>query len=154
MNASATPAAPPLDAAALHAWVGRTERLTDRVTPTPLAALAATLDRDDGSTHEGASIAPLRHWLYFLPIHRWSELGPDGHARRGGFLPPVPLPRRMWAGGRLEFRRPLRVGDAIARDSRILNVDVKQGRSGTLVFVLVRHEITTAGQIAIVEEHD
>ena len=100
------------------------------------------------------AIAPLRHWLYFLPLYRRSEVGPDGHALRGGFLPPVPLPRRMWAGGRLEFRRPVRVGDAIERTSTIVKVDAKEGRTGALVFVLVRHEIGAAGEVAIVEEHD
>ena len=138
----------------LRAWVGRTERRADRVTPIPLAALAATLDLDDPPPADGTSIAPLRHWLYFLPLYRRSEVGPDGHALRGGFLPPVPLPRRMWAGGRLEFRRPVRVGDAIERTSTIVKVDSKEGRTGALVFVLVRHEISAAGEVAIVEEHD
>jgi len=148
----AAPAA--VDAADLAQWVGRTERRADRVTPVPLAALAATLDRNDPPPDEGSAIAPLRHWLYFLPLAPTRDLGPDGHPRRGGFLPPVALPRRMWAGGRLEFRRPLRVGDAIERTSTIASVDVKHGRSGPLVFVLVRHEIAAAGRVAIVEEHD
>ena len=142
------------DLSALAAWIGRSERHVDRVTRVPVAALNATLDRDEGAPQEGDPIAPLRHWLFFLPLHRASEIGPDGHARRGAFLPPVPLPRRMWAGGRLEFRRPVRIGDTIERESRIVRVDVKEGRTGTLVFVLVRHEITAAGDLAIVEEHD
>ena len=141
-------------AADLARWVGRTERRADRVTPVPLAALAATLDRDEPPPTEGSAIGPLRHWLYFLPLAPTRELGPDGHPRRGGFLPPVPLPRRMWAGGRLEFRRPLRVGDMIERTSRIASVETKQGKSGALVFVLVRHEIVAADELAIVEEHD
>jgi 3-methylfumaryl-CoA hydratase len=143
-----------LDAAALAQWVGRTEGRADHVTPVPLAALAATLDRDEPAPRDGSPIAPLRHWLYFLPLYRRSETGHDGHALRGGFLPPVPLPRRMWAGGRLEFHRPIVVGDAIERVSTIAKVDLKQGRTGALVFVLVRHEITAAGELAIVEEHD
>jgi 3-methylfumaryl-CoA hydratase len=151
LNVSA-PAA--VEAAGLAQWVGRTERRADRVTPVPLAALAATLDRSDPPPAEGGAIAPLRHWLYFLPLAPTRDLGPDGHPRRGGFLPPVPLPRRMWAGGRLQFRRPLKVAEAIERTSTIVSVDVKQGRSGPLVFVLVRHEIAAAGHIAIVEEHD
>ena len=138
----------------LQAWVGRTEERSDRVTPVPLAALAATLDRDDPPPVDGSAIAPLRHWLYFLPLYRRRETGHDGHALRGGFLPPVPLPRRMWAGGRLEFRQPLRVGDLVERLSRIVSVDHKQGRTGALVFVLVRHEIRAGGAVAIVEEHD
>ena len=86
-----------LDAATLdhlQSWVGRTETLTDDITAGPVRGLSATLDRDDAPPQAGTVLAPLWHWLYFLPRHRQSELGPDGHARRGGFLPPVPLPRR------------------------------------------------------------
>jgi 3-methylfumaryl-CoA hydratase len=133
----------------LQQWIGKVESRSDTVTPVPIAALAATLD-----TEPGDQLPPLWHWLYFLPIHKWSELGPDGHALRGGFLPPVPLPRRMWAGGRLEFRRPLRIGDSITRTSKIVDVRLKEGRTGPLVFVLVRHEISSAQGIALTEEHD
>jgi 3-methylfumaryl-CoA hydratase len=143
-----------MNGADLAQWVGSSERRADRVTSVPLAALAATLDRDEPEPRDGSPIAPLRHWLYFLPLYRRSEAGPDGHALRGGFLPPVPLPRRMWAGGRLEFHRPILVGDTIERVSTIVKVDPKQGRSGALVFVRVRHEISAAGELAIVEEHD
>jgi 3-methylfumaryl-CoA hydratase len=135
-------------------WIGRTERHTDQITAAPVAALAATLDRDDPPPQAGDELPPLWHWLYFLPVHRQSELGPDGHARRGGFLPPVALPRRMWAGGRLEFQQPLHVGDPVTRVSRIVNVTEKQGRAGPLVFVLVRHEISGPRGIAVTEEHD
>ena len=89
----------------------------------------------------GAELPPLWHWLYFLPIPRQSELGPDGHAKRGGFLPPVPLPRRMFAGDRVQFHRPLRVGEKISRLSRIVDVNHKQGRSGPLVFVVIEKVI-------------
>ncbi len=143
-----------VDIAHLEQWVGKTERLSDRVTHVPPAALSATLDRDDPRPSDGDPLPPLWHWLYFLPVHRQSELGPDGHPKRGGFLPPVPLPRRMWAGGRLEFRHPLRVGEAIERVSRIVSVVKKDGRTGPLVFVLVRHEIRNADGLAITEEHD
>jgi 3-methylfumaryl-CoA hydratase len=143
-----------LDIAELKAWTGRQEIREDVVTPVPVAALAATLDRDDPAPAPGTPLPPLWHWLYFLPLHRQSELGPDGHAKRGGFLPPVPLPRRMWAGGRFDFRRPLRVGDAIRRTSTIADVGLKEGRTGPLVFVLVRHEIATGEGVALVEEHD
>jgi 3-methylfumaryl-CoA hydratase len=81
-------------------------------------------------------------------------LGPDGHAKRGGFLPPVPLPRRMFAGDRVQFHRPLRVGETISRFSRIVDVNHKQGRSGPLVFVVVRHEISDREGVAVIEEHD
>lgn len=124
------------------------------MTPTPVAALAATLDRADPAPCEGDPLPPLWHWLYFLPIARQSELGEDGHPARGGFLPPVPLPRRMWAGGRLSFGPPLRIGQTIHRRSVVADVTEKAGRAGTLVFVLVRHEIGGPDGIAITEEHD
>src|SRR6187455_2310645 len=136
------------------AWLGRTEERRDTVTATPVAALAATLDRDDPAPNAGTTLPPLWHWLYFLPSARQGEIGPDGHPRRGGFLPPVPLPRRMWAGGRLQWHAPLRVGEAIQRTSRIASVTHKAGRTGDLVFVLVRHEVSNANGLALTEEHD
>ncbi|WP_088279679.1 MaoC family dehydratase N-terminal domain-containing protein [Ideonella sp. A 288] len=147
---------PSLDEQLAHwrSWLGRTEQRHDLVGAAPLAALAATLDRDESEPLPGQDAPPLAHWLYFLPLARQSEIGPDGHARRGGFLPPVPLPRRMWAGGRLEFHHPLRVGDEITRLSRIKSIDAKAGRSGTLVFVTVRHEVSNAQGLALSEEHD
>jgi 3-methylfumaryl-CoA hydratase len=138
----------------LREWRGRTESRSDEVTPAPIAALSATLDREDPFPQYGDPLPPLWHWLYFLPIPRQSELGPDGHARRGGFLPPVPLPRRMFAGDRVQFHRPLRVGQEISRLSSIRDVSHKHGRSGPLVFVVVRHEISDRQGIAVVEEHD
>ncbi|GIX25669.1 MAG: acyl-CoA dehydrogenase [Caldimonas sp.] len=135
-------------------WIGRSEHRHDILTPGPVAALAATLDRDDPPPRPGDALPPLWHWLYFLPLHRHSELGPDGHARRGDFLPPVPLPRRMWAGGRLNFVEPLRIGEPVQRFSRITAIRSTRGRSGELVFVTVRHEIHHAGRLALEEEHD
>ena len=130
--------------------MGRSETRPDEVTAAPVAALAATLDLEIPYPQSGDPLPPLWHWLYFLPFARQSELGPDGHPKRGGFLPPVELPRRMWAGGRVEFHRPLRVGENITRTSRILDVKFREGRSGRLVFVLVRHQIGDA----LTEEHD
>jgi len=83
----------------LRAWIGRSESRQDQLTPTPVAALSATLDCDDPAPASGTELPPLWHWIYFTPLTRHSEIGEDGHAKRGGFLPPVPLPRRMWAGG-------------------------------------------------------
>jgi 3-methylfumaryl-CoA hydratase len=116
--------------------------------------LSATLDRDDPPPAPGTELPPLWHWLYFLPGQRQGELGPDGHPRRGGFLPPVPLPRRMWAGGRLQWHAPLRVGEAVQRTSTIASVAHKPGRSGDLVFVVVRHALHNAQGPALTEEHD
>jgi 3-methylfumaryl-CoA hydratase len=125
----------------LKDWIGRSETVDDVITPTPAAAMAATLDQDPARPPAGSALPPLWHWLYFLPLPRQSDIGPDGHAKRGGFLPPVTLPRRMWAGSRLTFGEPLRVGDAVRRISTIEKVEQKSGRSGALVFVTVRHEI-------------
>jgi 3-methylfumaryl-CoA hydratase len=140
----------------LTKWIGRTESVRDVVTPTPVVALHATLDYPVEPVAAGTPLPPLWHWLYFLPMYRQSELGPDGHAERGGFLPPVPLPRRMWAGGRFAFHSPLRVGDDVVRTSTIEDVVTKEGRTGPLVFVTVRHEVRSNGgpDPALVEHHD
>ena len=150
---------PALDAAAiahLQQWVGRTEELQDDIAAAPLRGLSAALDRDDPAPVKGSSVPPLGHWLYFLPQAPQSQIGPDGHPRRGGFLPPVPLPRRMWAGGRLAWEpgNPLRVGDAARKLSRIESVTHKSGRSGEMVFVLVKHEVHNALGLCLTEEHD
>ena len=140
----------------LREWIGSSETATDVITATPYAALSATLDRPAERPPAGTRLPALWHWLYFLPLYRQSEVGPDGHARRGGFLPPVPLPRRMWAGSQLEFHRPLRVGDAVTRTSTIVDVAEKTGRTGLLVFCKVRHEIRRNDEpgVALTEFHD
>ena len=140
----------------LQAWIGRSETVIDTIHPTPVAALTATLDHPARAIEVGQPLPPLWHWLYFLPLHRQSDIGEDGHAKRGGFLPPVPLPRRMWAGSQFDFRSPICVGDRVARTSTIADVKVKDGRSGRLVFVKVRHELrcNDAADAALVEFHD
>lgn len=145
-----------IDQDTLTAWVGRSETLHDTINAAPLLGLNATLDHADQPWDAGTPLPPLWHWLYFLPRHRQGEIGADGHARRGGFLPPVPLPRRMWAGSQFEFRAPLRVGDQVERRSTIADVSSKHGRTGPLVFVKVRHELRRQGaaEAAIVEFHD
>jgi len=140
----------------LQEWVGRSEATSDTITATPYAALSATLDGPPERPPPGTPLPPLWHWLFFLPLHRQSDLGPDGHAKRGGFLPPVPLPRRMWAGSQLAFNQHLRIGDDIERVSTIESVVEKSGRTGPLVFVRVRHDIRRNGasEIALTEYHD
>jgi 3-methylfumaryl-CoA hydratase len=136
------------------AWIGRRETASDEAARWPVEALAATLDVPNPAPRKGDALPPGWHWLYFLEAKPASELGPDGHPRRGGFLPPVALPRRMWAGGRLAFHEPLRVGDDLQRESEIVSVSSKTGKSGALVFVTVRHTVSANGRLSVVEEHD
>ena len=140
----------------LKDWIGRSETIADNATATPYAALSATFDRTPERPPAGTPLPPLWHWLYFLPLARQSVIGHDGHPKRGGFLPPVPLPRRMWAGSQLEFHKPILIGDALTRTSTIADVTEKSGRTGTLVFVKVRHEIRRNGEadVALTEFHD
>jgi len=143
-----------IDIQHLKQWEGKTESCDDLISPNPIAALAATLGNEARMQAPAGELPPLWHWLYCLPLAPRQQLDSDGHPVRGGFLPPVPLPRRMWAGGRLTFLRPLRVGEAIERTSRVVNVTAKEGRSGSLVFLLVRHELGNSEGPAIVEEQD
>jgi 3-methylfumaryl-CoA hydratase len=132
-------------------YTGRTETRTDVVAPGQVRGLAATLD----VTLPESVLPPLWHWMLFADWVPASGLGPDGHPKRGGFLPPVhDLPRRMWAGGRLQFHAPLHVGETVTRRSTILSVAEKTGGSGKLVFVTVKHEIAGPAGLAITEEQD
>ena len=135
-------------------WIGRQEEVEDLITEWPAAALQATLGFTDPPLREGDELPPLWHWLYFLPTVLRSDLGTEGHARLGGFLPPVPLPRRMFAGGRTEFVAPLRIGQTAGRRGTVVSIEEKQGRSGALVFVTVRYEVTTEAGLALREEQD
>ena len=141
-------------------WIGRSETADDVLHARSAAALAAALDQPARPWADGDALPPLWHWLYAQPAHRASELGPDGHARLGGFLPPMPVglpaPRRMWAGGRLQFHAPLRIGQPVQRRSVVERVQAKQGRSGPLVVVTLRHALHVAGGAApaLVEHHD
>jgi 3-methylfumaryl-CoA hydratase len=131
----------------LQDWVGRTETAEDILTPRLAREFNATLDRED------ASLLGI-HWCLAPPAAPSATLGADGHPARGGFLPPVALPRRMWAGGAVTFHDDLRVGDPITRHSRIASVTMKQGRTGVLCFVDVDHEIHTPRGLAITERQD
>ena len=142
-----------LDVAHLQQWIGRNAEADDLVTPRLVAEYRATFAPRLFERREGE--APLGlHWCLSPPIAPMADLGPDGHPTTGGFLPPVPLPRRMWAGGEIETHGALRVGDDVTRTSTIGGVTAKQGRSGPLCFVAVRHGYATPRGLAVTERHD
>ena len=144
----------PLDLDHLRTWIGRGEAKRDTITAHLVSAYRATV-LDIGGTIGAADAAPQGiHWCIAQASAPMSELGPDGHPARGGFLPPVPLPRRMWAGGRLEFFDALRVGDEVERRSMVRDVALKQGGSGPLCFVTVEHVFATSRGDAVREEQD
>jgi 3-methylfumaryl-CoA hydratase len=132
-------------------WIGRTEETEDLIAPAPAQAAAAMLDDISTEYTTGSPLPPLWHWFFFLPRVAQSRLGPDGHPERGGFMPPIDLPRRMFAGARMRFLQPLVVGDWALRQSVIRDVSEKSGRTGKLAFVTVAHQIKQAGAICIEE---
>ncbi len=142
-----------MDIAHLKSWIGKSESAKDIAAPGQLAGLAALLDHQTPPWPEN-ELPPLAHWLYFLAHARQSELGEDGHPGRGGFLPPVELPRRMWAGGRIEFHAPVGIGAQMERRSTITDVAAKTGATGDMVFVTVSHKIFSGSGLAISEEQD
>jgi 3-methylfumaryl-CoA hydratase len=142
-----------------EAWIGRYELAETAVTLTQAIQLAATLDMDEharatAGLEEGGLLPPLWHWIGWTPDAPMSGLGKDGHPERGGFLPPVPLERRMWAGGRLTFHAAIRIGQTLRRRSEIVKISEKTGATGRMVFVTLRHDISTADGPAITEEQD
>jgi 3-methylfumaryl-CoA hydratase len=136
------------------AWIGRQEQVDDPLPTTQAQAVAAMLDLDPAPYVEGAALPPLWQWFYFLPRAPQQRLSSDGHPERGDFLPPIPLPRRMFAGSRLTVHAPLRLGRPARREGEITNVALKQGKSGTLAFVTVRYRFTQAGVLCLDEEQD
>ena len=141
-----------VDIKELQGWIGRTETAQDDITPRLVRELRATLDQDAA---EAAAPVPLAvHWCLAPPAARASMIGPDGHPLQGGFLPPVPLPRRMWAGGEVVLHERLQVGDKVERRSRIVDVALKEGRSGVLCFVSVSHEYFTVRGLAVEDRQD
>jgi 3-methylfumaryl-CoA hydratase len=143
-----------LDLDHLRQWIGRTTEASDIVTAHLVMGLRATLFQEIGEPKPGDAAPWTVHWCLAQPVFPMSQLSQDGHPTRGGFLPPVPLPRRMWAGGELEFLEALRIGDEAKRSSRISDVTMKTGSTGVLCFVSVEHEITTPRGTAIRERQD
>ena len=141
-----------LDASKWSGWLGRSEVAEDIVTASRINDLCATLDYSDAPFREGDRIPPGCHRLFFHEVAPASKLRSDGHPEKGEFMPPIPLQRRMWANTRLEFHKPLRVGDKVRRISTIAAIDPKQGRTGPLVFVTTRMEFSVDGGLALVEE--
>ena len=136
----------------LSSWVGNRQTQTDVIAPQRVRDLAATLGHPQPA--RTAALPPGWHWIFFNSFVPRAEVGTDGHPRRGGFLPPVPLPRRMWAGGRIDYLAPLPLGCEATKTSEILRVETKSGRRGNLVFVTVRHTLGFGATTCIVEEQD
>ncbi|RVO73516.1 HTD2 family dehydratase [Sinorhizobium medicae] len=136
----------------LDQWLGRSQTLTDILSEAQVARLALTFDMP--APRYGDPLPALWHWILFPPQAAQSELGADGHPRLGGFMPPIKLPRRMWAGGRLIFRAPLRIGETITRFTKITSISEKQGKSGVLNFLTLHHTLSNASGICVEEEQD
>jgi 3-methylfumaryl-CoA hydratase len=132
-------------------WIAKTKTIEGLLTADLANKMNVTLNRD-ALFQDGDELPLLWHWMYFHELVRRDHLGIDGHEELGEFLPPVPLPHRMWAGGKLQFMRPLRLGEKASKRSRIQSISHKEGRSGSLYFVIVEHEISVAGELCISEE--
>jgi 3-methylfumaryl-CoA hydratase len=143
----------PIDIDHLRQWIGRSAEREEVVAPTPIEGLAALLDYPAPPWPAG-QLPPLGHWLAFLPSARQSKLGEDGHAKLGAFLPPIPLPRRMWAGSRVEFLRPLRLMTPLCQKTTVADVALKSGGSGAFVRVTLRHEVFEGEDLAVREHQD
>ena len=136
-----------------EAWIGREEECAERISASVVKAMAATLDLEV-APQAREPLPPGWQWLFFNPVARRNALGSDGHPRRGGFLPPIGLPRRMWAGSRIRYLADLPVDGQATRCSRILKIENKTGKSGSLSFLTVQHTISCDGTPCIAEEQD
>lgn len=132
-------------------WIGKSKDNSDSMAPEQLQRFEALMNRDPGSVSDGTELPHCAHWVYFTDAIPYSDIGVDGHERKGDFLPPVELPKRMWAGGSLEFKKPLKAGTPAEKKSTIISIDEKEGKTGKLCFVTIRHQISSLGTIAIDE---
>ena len=144
---------PTNDPAVLEQWVGGSQQMTEIIDPATMNRLAMTLGHEP-TLSPGSPLPPLWHFVSFIEAVPAGRLGRDGHPERGGFLPPVALPRRMWAGSRIRFGAPLPVGALATKTSTIRRVACKDGASGPLCFVTVHHRTTVDGVLCIDEEQD
>jgi 3-methylfumaryl-CoA hydratase len=142
------------DLSNLTDWIGNSESVEEYAAAAPVIRFTALMDNELPAAKNGDPIGPMAHWFYFQPQVPASEIGPDGHPKRGGFMPPVPLPRRMFGGARTTYIRPLRIGELMRRDGEITSVNIKEGRTGTLVFVTVKYSFYGEDGLAMEEEHD
>jgi 3-methylfumaryl-CoA hydratase len=136
----------------LESWVGKSREQSDRIDAVLLAGMSATLDRDDPAPRNGDPLPPCWHWMYFRDGTRQSKLGLDGHPEQPALMPPSALPRRMWAGSRIRFLAPLRVGDTARKCSEIESITPKSGKSGELLFINLRHTILNGADEVVIEE--
>ena len=137
----------------LKDWIGKTEFMEERASTGRAQGLAALLDKPD-TPHEGEPMGLMDHWCFFKPRVRQSEAGPDNHSKRGGFMPPVPLPRRMFGGFRTTYHKPLILGEMMSKEAMIKAVQIKSGQTGTLVICTVSNRFSGESGLAIEEEHD
>ena len=143
-----------MDADYLGQWIGNKETTGETISVEPLHRMRAMLDYTPKTMSDGELVPPLWHWAYFINPARASELGRDGHSAQGEFMSPVPLPRRMWAGGQVKFYAPLRVGERARRESTVRDIKIKQGRTGKLCFVEVEHCIFVGDELKLSETHN
>lgn len=134
-----------------ESWIGRCTQSIARLDAEQANHMAVMLDREPGF-REGDALPPAWHWLYFHDLIKASDLGDEGHPRLGLIMPPMPLPRRMWAGGTIEFRAPIQLGETAEKTSVIRSITPKQGRTGSLYFVSVEHTLRVQGETKIFEE--
>jgi 3-methylfumaryl-CoA hydratase len=137
-----------------RAWIGRTEQTHDPISAAQAQAAQATFDETGAPLGQGDALPLPWHWFFFLPRAAQAALGEDGHPQRGGFLPPFPHPRRMFAGARMRVHRALRVGEPALREATIRDVAIKSGKSGSLAFVTVAYRFTQGGELCLEEEQD
>ena len=135
-------------------WIGQTEIVHDALAVSQLDAAAAVFDETPRGRNGVLAIPTLWHWFYFIPKIPQSRLSPDGHPERGTFMPPIPLPRRMFAGSRVVVHAPLQPGLPAVREGVIKDVRIKDGRSGQLAFVTVGYTIRQNGRLCLEEEQD
>ena len=133
-------------------WIGNSREQRERIDSALPAGMSAALDRDDAPPKDGDPLPPCWHWMFFRDSTMQSELGADGLPARGALMPPVPLPRRMWAASQIRFMAPLRLGEMAVKRSEIASITEKSGKSGRLVFVTLRHTVLNAADAVAIDE--